>query len=150
MSIPSCHINVRTGLDLYVITVKSTTIALRKHFVDVVLPVMIFHFQKCTCNYIRNAKHYEGLSASVLFFPWLLYVRFMISAVEAYRLQRCNLDSSQHLSWRTLEHSSVAKSRYYCTATLDVCRGPGYASGLPKNHTWQNICCIFEPWSSDI
>ena len=129
---------------------KSTAIALRKHFVDVVLPVMIFHFHKYTCNNIRNAKQYEGLSVSILFFPWLLYVKFMISVVEAYRLQRCNLDTCQHLSWRPLEDSSAAKSRYYCTATLDVCRGPGYASGLPKNHTWQNICRISEPWNSDI
>ena len=35
-------------LELYVITVKSTTIALGKRFVDVVFPVMIFYFQKYT------------------------------------------------------------------------------------------------------
>ena len=52
-------------LDLYLIILKSTTIVLRKHFL---LPVMIFHFRKCTCNNISNAKQYESLSASILFF----------------------------------------------------------------------------------
>ena len=77
---------------------------------------MIFHFQKCTCNKIRNPKQYESISASILFFRWLLQVRFAISVVEAYHLQRCNLDHCLHLSCRTLQHYSVAKIRYYCTA----------------------------------
>ena len=47
---------------------ESKTIALRKHFADAVLPVVIFHFQKCTCKNIRNVKQRESLSASVVFF----------------------------------------------------------------------------------
>ena len=128
---------------------KECNYCFTKKFIDVVLPVMIFHFQKCTCNNIRNAKQYEGLSGSILFFLCLLHVRFMISVIEAYSLQRCNLDPCQHLKWRTLQHSSKAKSCYYCTAIHLICRGPGYASGLPKSYTWQNICRISEPWSSD-
>ena len=116
-----------------------------KTFCWCLLPVMNFHFQKCTCNNIRNAKQYEGLSASILFYPWLVYVRFMTSDVEAYRLQRCNLDPCQLyniLQW--LKAVTIVQ-----LSILDVCRGPEYASGLPKNHTWQNICRISEPWSSD-
>ena len=58
---------------------------------------MIFHFQKCTCNNIRNAKQYERLSGSIVFFPWLLQVQFVISVVEVYPLQRFNLELCQHL-----------------------------------------------------
>ena len=59
---------------------------------------MIFHFQKCTCNNIRNAKQYERFSGSIVFFPWLLQVQFVISVIEVYRLQRFDLELCQHLT----------------------------------------------------